>query len=113
MVKRYLRYFLAVLPVFATVTVDAQPVLQLLQINTSAKARRELLLAQVRRKPVTNRINATAIVEPDAGAVAEVTSEIPARVVRIVAQLGQKVRPGEPLAIMSSVQLGQAKTEYL
>src|SRR5262249_3307552 len=52
-------------------------------------------------------------IEADAGAVAEVTSEIPARVVKIVVQLGQKVRPGEPLAIMSSVELGQSKTEYL
>lgn len=59
------------------------------------------------------RIIATAIIEPNARAVAEVTSQIPARVVKLVAQLGQQVRPGEPLTIMSSVELGQAKTEYL
>jgi membrane fusion protein, heavy metal efflux system len=65
------------------------------------------------RKTFTEQITATAIIEPNARAVAEVTSEIPARVAKLVAELGQKVSPGEPLAIMSSVELGQAKTEYL
>jgi cobalt-zinc-cadmium efflux system membrane fusion protein len=64
-------------------------------------------------KPVMTRITATAIIEPNASAVAEVTSQIPARVVKLVAQLGERVRTGEPLAIMSSIELGQAKTEYL
>jgi cobalt-zinc-cadmium efflux system membrane fusion protein len=75
--------------------------------------RRELLLAPVMRKPVTTRVTTTAIVEANAGAVAEVTSQIPARVVKLIAQPGQTVKPGEPLVIMSSVELGQAKTEYL
>src|SRR5207245_9815060 len=83
------------------------------QAKASPKAPRELRLAPVLRKPVTTRITATAIIEPNAGAVAEVTSEIPARVVKLVAQLGQKVRAGEPLAIMSSVELVRSKTAYL
>jgi membrane fusion protein, heavy metal efflux system len=87
--------------------------LDVLKIAASSKARRELVLVPVIRKPVTARITATAIIEPDANAVAQVTSEIPARVVRIIAQLGQQVRPGELLAIMSSVELGDAKTHYL
>jgi membrane fusion protein, heavy metal efflux system len=111
MVNKHLIYLLAVLAVLATATVHAQPTL--LRISASSKALRELLLAPIKRKPVTAEITATAIIEANAGAVAEVTSQIPARVVKIVAQLGQRVEPGEPLAIMSSVELGQAKTEYL
>jgi membrane fusion protein, heavy metal efflux system len=84
-----------------------------LKIASSSKARRELVIAPLMHKPVTTRITATAIIEPNAGAVAQVTSEIPARVMRLIAELGQRVRPGEPLAIMSSVELGRAKTEYL
>ena len=86
---------------------------QLLKIAPSSKARQEIVVAPVELKTVTNRIVATAIIEPDAAAVAQVTSEIPARVVRLIAPLGQNVRSGEPLAILSSVELGQAKTEYL
>ena len=70
-------------------------------------------MVPVKREIVRNQIVATAIIEPDAGAVAEVTSEIPARVVKLIAAIGQNVKPGEPLAILSSVELGQAKTEYL
>ena len=84
-----------------------------LRIAASSKARRELVLVPVKRKAVTTQIVATAIIEPNAGAVAQVTSEIPARVVKLIAPLGQNVRPGEPLAVLSSVELGQAKTEYL
>jgi membrane fusion protein, heavy metal efflux system len=113
MVNTRLLYLVAVLALLATASVHAQPAPQLLHIAASSKARRELVLTPVRRKPVTAQITATAIIEPNASAVAEVTSQIPARVVKLVAQLGEKVGTGEPLAIMSSVELGQAKTEYL
>lgn len=113
MVNTRLLRFLVVLPLLAATPVHALPAAQLLQISASSKARHELVLAPVTRKLVANRITATAIIEPNAGAVAEVTSQIPARVVKLVAQLGQKVSVGEPLAIVSSVELGQAKTEYL
>jgi cobalt-zinc-cadmium efflux system membrane fusion protein len=86
---------------------------QLLKIAPSSKARQEIVVVPVELKTVTNRIVATAIIEPDAAAVAQITSEIPARVVKLIAPLGQKVRPNQPLAILSSVELGQAKTEYL
>ena len=44
---------------------------------------------------------------------ADISSVIPARVTKLIAQPGQYVKAGEPLAIMSSVELGEAKTEYL
>ena len=113
MVNTRLLYVVVVLALFATASVHAQPAPQLLHIAASSKARRELVLTRVMRKPVMTRIIATAIIEPNASAVAEVTSQIPARVVKLVAQLGEQVTTGEPLVIMSSVELGQAKTEYL
>jgi cobalt-zinc-cadmium efflux system membrane fusion protein len=109
----WLIYLLAAMTVFAAESVPAQPAQQLLHVAASSKTRRELVLTPVAFKPVMSRITATAIVEPNAGTVAEVTSEIPGRVLKLVARLGQTVRPGEPLVIMSSVELGQAKTEYL
>jgi cobalt-zinc-cadmium efflux system membrane fusion protein len=106
-------YFIAALAPFVTVSVRAQPAPRLLHIAASSKARRELILTPVKRKPVMTRISATAIIEPNANAVAQVTSQIPARVVKLLAQLGERIEAGQPLAIMSSVELGQAKTEYL
>jgi hypothetical protein len=111
MVNTRLVYFIAALALFAPVSVHAQPAPRLLHVAASSKARRELLLTPVKRKPVMTRITATAIIEPDANAVAQVTSQIPARVVKLLAQLGEQVEAGQALAIMSSVELGQAKTE--
>ena len=113
MVNTRLVYFIAALALFAPVSVHAQPAPRLLHVAASSKARRELILTPVKRKPVMTRISATAIIEPNANAVAQVTSQIPARVVKLLAQLGERIEAGQPLAIMSSVELGQAKTEYL
>lgn len=44
---------------------------------------------------------------------AQITTRIPARVVKLVAAPGERVRPGQPLAMLSSVELGDAKAEYL
>ena len=84
-----------------------------LKISPSSQASRDLVLAPVERKSMHQRIGATATIEPDAGAIADISSVIPARVMRLIAQPGQNVKPGEPLAILSSVELGEAKTEYL
>jgi cobalt-zinc-cadmium efflux system membrane fusion protein len=78
-----------------------------------SEAAREIVLTPVTRKPVAAQIDATAVIEPDAGAVAHITSQIPARVVELVAQPGQQVKKGETLVMLSSIELGQAKAEYL
>ncbi|HJU29273.1 MAG TPA: efflux RND transporter periplasmic adaptor subunit [Candidatus Binataceae bacterium] len=86
---------------------------RLLKIAASSQAGREITLAPVRLKPISKRIAATAMIEPDAGAVADIASVIPARVVKLLAQPGQNLNQGEAIAILSSVELGQVKTDYL
>jgi membrane fusion protein, heavy metal efflux system len=113
MAQSRLAFLFAALPLLAALSVHAQAAAQFVQISAPSQARRQLVLSPVMRKAITGRISATAMVEANAGAVAQVTSEIPARVVKLVAQLGQRVSRGEPLAIMSSVELGEAKTGYL
>jgi cobalt-zinc-cadmium efflux system membrane fusion protein len=113
MAQSRLALLFAALPLLAALSVHAQAAAQFVQISAPSQARRQLVLSPVMRKAITGRISATAMVEANAGAVAQVTSEIPARVVKLVAQLGQRVSRGEPLVIMSSVELGEAKTGYL
>lgn len=92
---------------------QTMPEPSLLKLAAGSNAAREIVLTPVMRKPVNGHINATATVEPDAGAVAHITSRIPARVVKLVAQPGQYVKAGDTLAILSSVEMGQAKADYL
>jgi cobalt-zinc-cadmium efflux system membrane fusion protein len=45
--------------------------------------------------------------------VARVGPRVSAKVVRVVRDLGARVRQGEPIAVMSSVKLGKAKADFL
>jgi len=84
-----------------------------LKLSASSEAEHRIEVVAVSRKRLGDLISATAAIEPDPRAVARVTPRMRARVVRLIADPGQAVKPGEPLAILSSIELGQAKTEYL
>ena len=82
-------------------------------LSQESRAQREIKLAEIKRKNLSGRIEATAVIEPDAGRIAHVTPRIRARVIKLIAELGQAVKPGDALAVLSSIELGQAKNEYL
>jgi len=84
-----------------------------LTLDPASNAAARIQLTAISRRPIAARIDATATVEPDDAKVAEITTRIPARVISLIAQPGQMIAPGEPLAILSSIELGQAKTEFL
>lgn len=111
--KLHLLYPFAALLALAIGAAEAASAQEILQLPPSSAASRAIELTAIKREPVPTRISATATIEPDAGVVAEITSPIPAHVVRLVAQPGQPVKAGQPLVILSSVELGEAKTDYL
>lgn len=84
-----------------------------LTLSANSEAEHQIEVVAVSRMRLGDLISATATIEPDPRAVARVTPRMRARVVRLIADPGQAVKPGEPLAILSSIELGQAKTEYL
>jgi membrane fusion protein, heavy metal efflux system len=85
----------------------------IIAVSVNSEAARHIAVAAVQRKKIAGYISATATVEPNANAVAEIATRIPARVMRLIAEPGQSVTPGQPLALLSSVELGMAKTQYL
>jgi cobalt-zinc-cadmium efflux system membrane fusion protein len=84
-----------------------------ISLGQGSKALADLKFAEIKRKRLSNLITATAVIEPDAHKLAHVTSRIRARVLKLIAEPGQEVKPGDPLAVLSSIELGQAKAEYL
>jgi membrane fusion protein, heavy metal efflux system len=84
-----------------------------LKLSPNSEAEHQIKAVAIGKKRLGDLISATATIEPDPREVARVTPRIRARVVRLIADPGQRVKPGEPLAILSSIELGQAKTEYL
>src|ERR1700675_3995150 len=85
----------------------------IIAVSVNSEAARNIAVAAVVRKKVADRISATATVEPDAKAVAEIGTRSPARVVRLIAEPAPSVTPGQPLALLSRVELGKGKTQYL
>ena len=83
------------------------------KLANGSDAASQIVLTSIDRKQIIGEISATATIEADAGAVAHITSRIPARVIKLVADLGQQVIAGQTLILLSSEELGQAKTEYL
>jgi cobalt-zinc-cadmium efflux system membrane fusion protein len=91
---------------------DSSPPASILEVHNPAAAS-EIRLAPARKKPLAGFVSATAIIEPDPSMVARVSPRIQARVVRLIVELGQSVKPGDPLVVLSSIELGKAKTDYL
>jgi len=84
-----------------------------ISLGEGSKAQADLKFAEIKRKKLSDLISATAVIEPDAHKIAHVTSRIRARVLKLIAEPGQEVKPGDPLAVLSSIELGQAKADYL
>jgi len=72
-----------------------------------------LMTATAESRPLAQTITTTAVIKPNAYRTTQVSSRIPGRVVQAQANLGDAVRTGEILAILDSVELGLAKSEYL
>lgn len=84
-----------------------------LELNAASEAEHHIEIVTVSRKYLTDPIAATATIEPDPRRIARVTPRMRARVLRLIADPGQRVKAGQPLAILNSIELGKAKTEYL
>lgn len=65
------------------------------------------------RGSATSTLSRPASVQFDPDRTAKVGPRIEAKVVRVVKDLGERVAAGEAIAVMSSVDLGKAKAQYL
>ena len=83
-----------------------------LEVRNPAAAS-EIRVAPVRKRAMMGSLSATAMVEADPSMVARVSPRLEARVVRLIVELGQQVKAGDPLVVLSSIEMGKAKTDYL
>ena len=52
----------------------------------------------------------TGVIQPNADRLAQVAGRVPGRVVRVSASLGDRVKPGQPLAVLDSIEVGEARS---
>jgi cobalt-zinc-cadmium efflux system membrane fusion protein len=64
-------------------------------------------------QPVRARLVAPAEIQPNQDRIAHVTPRIAGRIVKAPATLGERVRTGQTLAVLDSIELGEAQSAYL
>jgi cobalt-zinc-cadmium efflux system membrane fusion protein len=72
-----------------------------------------LKTAPVELRDLGGEIKTTAVIEPDQTRIAHVSPRIPGRAIDIKTLLGDRVQKGRILAELDSIELGQAKADYL
>lgn len=70
-------------------------------------------LEAVGERPMAAFVRANAAIDYDQTRLAHLTARAPGAVWRVTAQLGESVKKGQPLALINSAAVGQAKTEFL
>ncbi len=84
-----------------------------LTLSPEALETLKLKTAPVELRALAGEIITTAVIEPDQTRIAHVSPRIPGRVAEVKSFLGDNVEKGEVLAELDSIELGQAKAEYL
>lgn len=82
-------------------------------LSADQRARLDIQLAEAGSGSATAVVSAPATVAFDSDRVARIGPRLPAKVVEVRADLGDHVAAGETVAILDSVELGQAKARYL
>jgi len=85
------------------------------RIELPPKAREAASLKTVAaaERPLVQALRATAVIKPNEYRLAHVSPRIPGKAIEVRALLGNNVEPGETLAFLDSLELGEKKSVFL
>ena len=83
------------------------------ELTPEAASRADIRSAAVETRAFGAELETTGQVDFDRDRLAHVSPRIEGRVHRVQARLGQRVRAGQPMAQLDSIELGKTKAEYL
>lgn len=66
----------------------------------------------VRAGPIRASMSVSATIQPNRDRFAHVAPRLPGRILEVPARLGERVRPGQVLAILDSVEVGESTSAY-
>ncbi|MCS3676256.1 cobalt-zinc-cadmium efflux system membrane fusion protein [Salinibacter ruber] len=84
-----------------------------IEIGTERARQLGIEVRELQGGSATSTVSRPATVQFDPNRVARVGPRIEGKIVRVTKDLGDRVREGEAVAVMSSVELGKAKSRYL
>jgi len=70
-------------------------------------------LLKLEFQDTAGHILVTAIIQANQDKLAHVVPRVPGRIVKVDASLGDRVKPGQALAMLDSIELGEARSSYL
>ncbi len=90
---------------------ESQPLVQM--ISEEAVERMGIRTETVRRSELVQTVAANGLITYDQSRVVQLSSRVPGVIWRVEKQIGDTVRKGDTLAILSSSDVGKAKADYL
>lgn len=69
-------------------------------------------IAPLQEQIVNEQITVTATIQANQDKLARVAPRVPGRITKVMANLGDKVRQGQPLAMIDSIEAGEAQSAY-
>jgi cobalt-zinc-cadmium efflux system membrane fusion protein len=92
---------------------NEKPPSNLIQLDPKSTQSANLQIEEVSLKSLKNILQVPGKIQFNENKLAHVGSRVPGRVVEVIANLGDKVKEGDSLAVIDSTELGTAQSEYL
>ena len=84
----------------------------LLKLSDEEMKSAGVTVEELKAVPLSEQLTVTAVIRPNQDRFANVAPRVPARITAVYAKLGDKVKPGQTLALLDSVELGEAHSAY-
>ncbi len=85
----------------------------LLTLSNEEAQRAGIKVQKLEFQEKAEQVTVTATIQANQDRLAHVAPRVPGRIVKVSANLGDKVKPGQPLAVLDSIELGEARSAYL
>ena len=84
-----------------------------LRLSEEEARRAGIKIEKIEPQERAEQVTVTATIQANQDRLARVAPRVPGRIVRVSASLGDHVKTGQPLAVLDSIELGEARSAYL
>lgn len=86
---------------------------KLLALSDEEAQRTGIKVQKLELQEKVEQVVVTATIQANQDRLAHVAPRVPGRIIKVSANLGDKVKTGQPLALLDSIELGEARSNYL
>lgn len=86
---------------------------KLIELSAEEAQRAGIKVQKLELQEKAEQVVVTATIQANQDRLAHVAPRVPGRIVKVNASLGDRVKPGQALALLDSIELGEARSAYL